>query len=103
MEITGDVPARITDPTTASRAALQYAVNDALHTKVLLADDAFTDSSVLVIERRQPRTMQDPPATGRIMEPAVKLQLVMNGRDCILIDTRDSSRYVLENTSCVAE
>jgi hypothetical protein len=46
-----DVPARITNPTDASRAALQQAVNDALHTEVLLADNALTDSSILIIER----------------------------------------------------
>ncbi len=103
MATGNDVAARITNPSDASRATLQYAVNDALHTEVLLAADALTGSSILVIERSPPRTMQSQPATGRNMDPPIRLQLVINDADCILIDTRDAKRYLLENTTCVAE
>ena len=98
-----DAPARITSPTAASRAALQNAVNDALHTDVMLADDALTSSSNLSIERSPPRTLQGRIATGRNMEPPIRFQLVMNGSVCILIDTRDESRYPLDDTTCIAE
>jgi hypothetical protein len=98
-----DVPARISNPSAESRAALQKAVNDALHTEVLLADDALTRSSILIIERSPPRTMQDLPATGRNMDPPVQFRLVTSDSACILIDTRDGSRHLLENTTCVAE
>ncbi len=98
-----DAPARITSPTDASRAALQNAVNDALHTNVMLADDALTGSSNLSIERRPPRTLQGQTATGRNMDPPIRFQLVMNDSVCILIDTRDESRHPLDNTTCIAE
>jgi hypothetical protein len=98
-----DVPARITNPTDASRVALQQTVNEALHTDVLLADDALTSSSMLIIERNTPRTVQGRLATGRNMESAVQFRLVMNDSNCILIDTRDESRHSLENTTCIAE
>ncbi len=98
-----DVAARITNPTDYSRAALQNAVNDALNTDVALADDALTDSSVLTIERNPPRSMQSPPAQGRNMDTPIQFRLVLNGSDCILIDQRDNSRYLLENTTCAAE
>ncbi len=98
-----DVAARITNPTDHSRAALQNAVNDALNTDVALADDALTDSSVLTIERNPPRSMQSPPAQGRNMDTPIQFRLVLNGSDCILIDQRDNSRYVLEKTTCAAE
>ena len=98
-----DVPARITNPTEASRMALQNAVNDALSADVLLADDALTTSSSLSIERNPPKGMQGRLATGRNMDPSVRFQLVMNDADCILIDTRDETRHLLENTTCVAE
>jgi hypothetical protein len=98
-----DVPARITNPTDASRAALQQAVNEALHTEVLLADDALTNSSILIIERSPPKSMQGRPATGRNMDPPIQFKLVVNDSDCILIDTRDQSRHLLQNTTCVAE
>jgi hypothetical protein len=98
-----DVPARITNPSDASRAALQQAVNDALHTDVMLANNALTDSSILIIERSPPRTMQGLPATGRNMDPPIQFKLVVNDSDCILIDTRDETRHLLENTACIAE
>ena len=98
-----DVAARITNPTDYSRAALQNTVNDALNTDVALADDALTDSSVLTIERNPPRSMQSPPAQGRNMDTPIQFRLVLNGSDCILIDQRDNSRYLLEKTTCAAE
>ncbi len=98
-----DMSARITNPSDHSRAALQNAVNDALNTDVALADDALTDSSVLTIERHPPRNMQSPPAQGRNMDTPIQFRLVLNGSDCVLIDQRDNSRYVLEKTTCAAE
>ena len=98
-----DRAARITSADDASRAALQRAVNDALNTDVTLADNALTESSVLIIERSPPRSMQSPAAQGRNMEVPIQFRLVINREDCILIDQRDRSRYKLENTSCEAE
>jgi hypothetical protein len=97
-----DAPALITHPTSASHAALQKAINDALDTSVLIADDALTASSILTVERRQARSMQGQPATGRNMEPPFQFRLVIDGASCILIDARDESRRALENTTCIA-
>lgn len=98
-----DRPARIVDSDDASRAALQSVVNDVLNTDVLLADTALTDSSLLVIERNPPRSLQNPNPLGRVMEAPIQFRLVINGPDCILIDGRDSARYVIKNTACEAE
>jgi len=98
-----DVPARITNPSAASRAALQNTVNDALHTEVLLATSALTTSSILVIERNPPRSMQNQVATGRNMDPPIRFHLVLNNSECILVDQRDKSRHLLEDTTCAAE
>ena len=103
MATGGDVAARITNPTGASNAALQAAVNDALNAEVLLADDALTTTSNLSVERRPPPGVQGQLATGRNMEPPFRFQLVLNNSNCVLIDTRDESRYPLENTTCVKE
>ena len=103
MATADDVAARISKPTAASRAALQNAVNDALNTNVMLADDALTTSSNLSIERSPPGSMQGRTATGRNMDPPIRLRLVMNDSVCILIDTRDETRYPLDNTTCVTE
>ncbi len=98
-----DQPARITNVTEASRAALQKTVNEILNVEVTLADDALTDSSVLTIELTPPRTMLNPVPEGRILTMPLQFHLVIRQSDCILIDSRDRSRYVLNNTSCAAE
>jgi hypothetical protein len=98
-----DIPARIVAPTEASRAELQYNVNSALRTDVLLAEDALVESSVLTIARDQPGSMQNPVPQGRIVETPIQFRLVKRGDDCILVDQRDQTRYLLEGTDCAAE
>jgi len=95
--------ALIVNPTDESRAALQQAVDAALHTSVALADNALTDTSLLVIERQVPRSIEGAPAQGRTMEMPFQFRLVTDGTNCVLIDQRDESRYVLANTECVSE
>lgn len=98
-----DRAARIVNADDNSRAALQRAVNDALNTNVTLADNALTESSLLIIERSPPRSMQNLPTQGRNMDVPIQFRLVINRDDCILIDQRDRSRYLLEDTRCEAE
>jgi hypothetical protein len=98
-----DQPARITSTSDASRSDLQGAVNAALSTEVVLADDALTDTSLLIIEVNPPKSIDGVSGQGRIMATPIQFRLVINGTDCILIDQRDESRYLLEKTSCVAE
>jgi len=103
LTVETDKPARIIEPDDASRAALQQALKAFLHVDVLVADDALTTSSLLVIERSQPRTMEGSPAGGRTMEPPYKFRLVAHGDACVLIDQRDDSRQTLDDTSCAPE
>ena len=103
VEADYDRPARIVNPDAASRAALQAAVNEALGTEVLLADDALTESSWLAIENWPAGTMDNPVPQGRILEKPVQFQLVRNGDDCVLIRQRDEARYPLADTECEAE
>lgn len=98
-----DRPARIVNTDTDSRAALQAAVNEALGTEVMLADDALTDTSLLTIERWPAGTMENPVPQGRILEKPIQFRLVINASDCILIDQRNESRHVLQDTECAAE
>lgn len=98
-----DQAARIVEPSDASRAALQATVNAVLNTDVTLADNALTDTSVLIIERKIPRSIDGAPAQGRNMDLPIQFRLVTDGANCILVDQRDESRHSLENTRCVAE
>jgi hypothetical protein len=98
-----DQAAVIVDADAASRAALRQAVNAALQTDVTLADDALTDTSVLIIERKMPQSIEGSPAQGRTMEMPIQFRLVTDGTNCILVDQRDASRHILADTRCVAE
>jgi NAD(P)-dependent dehydrogenase (short-subunit alcohol dehydrogenase family) len=102
--VNADVPALITDPDDASRAALQAAVAASFGgLDVLLANDALTTTSVLMIERSPRGSLNNNQAMGRVLEQPMRFQLVKNGADCTLIDLRDDSRHVLADTSCVPE
>lgn len=103
MGSNSDQPARIVGADAASRAALHKAVSTAFGTDVTLAPDALTDSSILVIERNPRPTLDRPNPQGRNMEQPFQLRLYKNGDDCILVDERDQTRYVLADTSCIAE
>ena len=104
MGADADVPALITDHDDASRAALQTAVSAAFGgQEVMLAGDALTVSSLLLIEHGPRGSLNNPPATGRVLEAPLRFRLVKNGDDCVLIDLRDDSRHVLANTSCTPE
>ena len=99
----GDHPARIAAASDATLAVLRQTVNEIAGVDVTLSDTALTDSSVLVIENWPRQTLQNPVPQGRVMKDPIRLQLVINAGDCILVDTRDGSRHPLENVSCVAE
>ena len=97
-----DQAAMITNPSEASRAALQQAVNTVLRTAVALADDALTETDLLTIERSPTQGIGTSPTDGRIMDMPIQFRLVISADECILIDQRDAARYPLENTSCKA-
>ena len=98
-----DQAALIVDSDEESRAALQHTVNTVLRTDVALANDALTDTSILIIERKIPQSIEGSPAQGRNMEMPIQFRLVTDGTNCILVDQRDASRHVLANTRCVTE
>ena len=98
-----DQSARIVNPDSTSRAALQRAVDLALGTPVTLSDSALTDSSVLTIENWPTPTMDNPVPQGRVIEMPIQFRLVKNEEQCILVRQSDRSRYVLDNTTCVPE
>ena len=106
MDAAADVPALITDPDAASRKALRETISSIFGGQdVPLADDALTESSLLLIERNFRGSLDAPPATGRVLEEPIRFRLVKSGDDCVLIDLRNESRsrHVLADTTCRPE
>lgn len=91
-----DVPARIVDPTPASRAELQHLVSGALNVReVTIADNALTGVSLLIIEPAH--------LTGRDLRRPEHFRLVLSGSTCVLIHQGADARYELKAASCIAE
>lgn len=90
----GAVPAVIADPTPQSRAALLQAVTDALGQEPLLADDALTRESTLLIERRN--------LDGRERGTPERFVLLKVRDRCVLLHERTGQRSPLVETRCVA-
>ncbi len=97
-----DVPALIVNPTPTSRFELTRVVTTAVNdTAIALADDALTETSTLILERAPPRSIEDQPAIGRLLDQPVRFRLVINGENCVLINEADSRRWRLFQTECI--
>ena len=93
-------PAIIVESTPAVRTEIMQAVAAALGRKPLIADDALTTSSLLIIEHREPRTIDGRVGSGRIVDPPETFQLVLDGNQCVLVHRRTDAAYPLENARC---
>lgn len=102
--IEDDKPARIVDATAASRDELKRVVSEALDAPdVVLADDALTDSSRLVVERSRVRSIDNAPLAGRDLGVPEHFQLILHGGHCLLIHERTARRFSLDDATCVPE
>ena len=95
-------PAVIASPSASERAELVRIVAQAFDgVSVTLADDAFIRDSVLSVERRTPAGPQGQAATGRTLDPPVRLRLVLAGARCELVREADGRRFPLREVRCV--
>lgn len=88
----GAVAAVIVEPTPESRAALLQAVTDALGQEPLLADEALTRESALIVERRH--------LEGRERALPEHFLLFKKGARCVLVYERTGQRSPLVDTRC---
>jgi hypothetical protein len=96
-----ETPGVLVEPNDAARAELAGIVAAAVGSdSVLLADDALTTSSWLVIERAVPRGLSAPPVGGRSLETPSRFRLfVVDGR-CVLEHEGDGRRWTLTEARC---
>lgn len=113
-----DVRAVITERTPAGIAALRGAIETALPgRRILLADDALEESSLLVVERRGYRRLEGSPVTGVPDQTPQRFRLVLadgpssprrpaaaaRPEACELVHLNTGKRYPLPTTRCRAE
>jgi hypothetical protein len=95
-------PALIAQPSPQSRAELLAAVTAAFNGQpIVLADDALTRESLLIIERREPRDAEGRPVGGRTLATPEQFDLVLRDSQCELVRRSDGRRWLLTRTICV--
>jgi hypothetical protein len=98
-----EMAAVIVEPTEQTRAELARAVEAVYHgAPVLLADDALTTDSSLVLEHAHPVDAQGRLLNGRELGRPEIFDLVIGREGCVLIHRRTGQRTVLRTAHCVA-
>jgi hypothetical protein len=90
------VPAVLVNPSEQDRIELSRMVGGALGgAPVLLAPDALTMDSVLIIEPVRPRDAAGLPLEGRELRSPERFRLELTGSRCVLIHERTDRRWTL--------
>ena len=97
-----DTPALITSTDAPSRAALRAAVTAATGKDAMLADDALTKESSIVIDRTAARDSGGRRIEARETSAPQVLHLIKRGDDCILVLQATKKETKIEGVSCVA-
>ncbi len=96
-----EIPAVLTQPTAQTRAELVKVVSAALNVaSVTIAADALIRDSLLVIERTAVHDANGRRAQGRELGRPEQFQLLLAGKQCVLLHVRTGVRYELAGVSC---
>ena len=99
-----DVSALVAESTPASTTEIRDVVEKALPgRRILLANDALTKSSLLVIERRHHEHLEGTPSAGVADEAPHRFRLVLDGEKCELVHLNTGKRHALNRTRCRVE
>ena len=102
--IAPDVGAVRTSITPESKAELEEVLASATGSaSITLADDVLAGTSVLVLERQRSRSIDQPMEPGRDLGVPWRFQLVIDGRQCFLVDQSSGLRWMLNATTCEPE
>lgn len=101
---TADAAALRVESTLASTTEIRDVVEKALPgRRILLASDAFTESSLLVVERRRHERLEGVRSSGVADEVPHRFRLVLDGQQCELVHLNTGKRHPLTRTRCRAE
>jgi hypothetical protein len=96
--------ARVVEVDDVARMEIKSAVAKLLYQDdVLLAQDAFVDSSVLVLERPPHKDAQQNRMQGRELQMPEKITLQRIAGDCVLKRLSNDEIVKLQQVKCVAE
>ena len=69
---------------------------------VVLAEDALTQQSALIVEPVRLRDPEGHPAQGREIRQPEHFELLKVGRQCVLLHERTNRRVVLDGVECIS-
>ena len=96
-------PATVKSLTNQQKVQIERVISDWFGgTKVTLADDVFTNSSLVTIERREHLDSLGRPVEGRYNNQAYAFTLYKKGTLCLLSNNATGQKIVLDNLECVA-
>ncbi|NQY37485.1 MAG: hypothetical protein HRT37_21495 [Alteromonadaceae bacterium] len=99
-----EVPALVSHFSDESHVEIQNTIAILLKQKqVLIADNAFTDSSYISLERAAHKTDSGQLIMGKSMELPFNLQLVIKGDSCFIKDENSGKSLALSITQCKVE
>ena len=102
-QVNPDVAALRINPDARSKSEIENVVSSALNgVGIMIADDALTRDSVLIIERGMRRRVDGPPELGRNLGRPARFQLVVDARRCFLVHEETGLRWMLNATECIA-
>jgi len=102
--IQNDIPALLSNASAETRLELEQAMSAALDgVEITIAIDAFTQFSVLTIERGMHRSIGRSPEMGRDLGQPEHFQLMIDGPQCVLVHQRTELRWLLNRTTCEPE
>ena len=94
----------IVNPTAESRAELERIIAAALNrVSIILADDALTLDSELIIDRKAPQNLQNNWVMGRRIEKPHRFYLKTEDKNCFLVQESNNNRWLLKNAQCVVK
>ncbi|MCP4866335.1 MAG: hypothetical protein GY897_20550, partial [Alteromonas sp.] len=96
-------PASVGALTNQQKVQIERVISDWFGgTKVTLADDVFTNSSLVTIERRGHLDSQGRLVDGRHNNQAYSFTLYKKGTQCLLSNDGTGQKIALDNLECVA-
>lgn len=97
-------PALLSNPGPEARQELEQTISTALDgARITISEDAFTVSSVLVIERGMRRSINRSPELGRDLGQPYRFQLIIADSQCMLVDEQSGERWPLSKVECVGQ
>ncbi|GAA4898915.1 hypothetical protein [Ferrimonas pelagia] len=96
-------PALLLTPDATAYAELSEAIARLMEmNQVMLAEDAFTETSVLTLERKAHTDPQGRPLMGRSLEKPVTVELQRLAGECVIVHLATGQRIALPSVRCQA-